>query len=43
MKVRATFHIEKELLKKFKQKAIQEEKSYSELLEELIKKKLGEK
>jgi hypothetical protein len=42
MKVRATFHIYKELLKKFKQKAIQEEKSYSELLE-LIKKKLQEK
>ncbi|MEM5805207.1 MAG: ribbon-helix-helix protein, CopG family [Candidatus Aenigmatarchaeota archaeon] len=43
MKVRATFLIDKDLLKKFKTKAISEEKSYSELLEELIKKKLNEK
>ncbi|MEM5805560.1 MAG: hypothetical protein QW818_03015 [Candidatus Aenigmatarchaeota archaeon] len=43
MKVRATFLVDKDLLKKFKTRAINEEKSYSELLEELIKKKLNEK
>ena len=43
MKIRATFLIDKELLKKFRFKALEEDKSYSELLEELIRKKVGEK
>jgi len=41
MKERVTFFLEKELVKKFKQRAIEEEKSFSELVEELMKKKLG--
>jgi predicted CopG family antitoxin len=43
MKERVTFFLEKELVKKFKQRAIAEEKSFSELVEELMKKKLGGK
>jgi len=41
MKERVTFYLEKELVKKFKQQAIQEEKSFSELIEELMKRKLN--
>jgi predicted CopG family antitoxin len=43
MKIRATVYIDKELWKKFQKKAIDEDKSASELFEELVKKKLGEK
>jgi len=43
MKTRATFIIDKELLKKLKTKAIEEEKSYSQLLEESIRNNLKEK
>ena len=41
MKERVTFYLEKELVKKFKQQAIQEEKSFSELIEQLMKRKLN--
>jgi len=37
MRTRATFVLDEELLIKLKMKAIQERKSYSECLEELIK------
>lgn len=41
MKVRATFVLNKELLIELKKIAIDEEKSYSETLEELIKMKVN--
>lgn len=41
MKTRATFVLDKELLIELKKMAIEEEKSYSETLEELIKMKVN--
>lgn len=41
MKRRATFVLDKDLLIKLKKMAIEEEKSYSEALEELIKMKVN--
>jgi len=40
MKTRATFVLDKKLLIELKKKAIEEEKSYSEALEEAIKMKV---
>jgi metal-responsive CopG/Arc/MetJ family transcriptional regulator len=42
-KVRLTLSIDENLVKKFKHKAIDEGKTVSQLVEELMKKKLGEK
>jgi predicted CopG family antitoxin len=43
MKIRKTIVVDKELWKKIKIQAAKEEKTISELFEEMIKKKLGEK
>ena len=42
-KIRTTVYLDKGILKKLKMKAIEEEKSVSEMLEELAEKKIGGK
>ena len=42
-KARTTIYFDKEVLKKLKMKAVEEEKSVSEILEEMARKKVGEK